>query len=37
VFSGAALAHVGVAAPMIHPDQVVLLRADAADTVDGNG
>jgi alpha-galactosidase len=36
VFSGAALAHVGVAAPMVHPDQVVLLRADATDAVDGN-
>jgi alpha-galactosidase len=29
VFTGAALAHVGVAAPRVHPDQVVLLRADA--------
>jgi alpha-galactosidase len=31
VFSGAALAQVGVAAPIVHPDQAVLLRADAID------
>lgn len=29
VLSGAALAHVGVAAPSVHPDQAVLLRLDA--------
>ena len=28
VFTGAALEHVGVAAPIVHPDQVVLLRMD---------
>ena len=28
VFSGAALEHVGVAAPIVHPDQVVLFRAE---------
>jgi alpha-galactosidase len=30
VFTGAALEHVGVASPRMHPDQVVLYRADAA-------
>jgi alpha-galactosidase len=30
VFSGAALAHAGVAVPRMHPDQVVLFRAEAA-------
>jgi hypothetical protein len=34
VFSGAALAHAGVTAPTVHPDEVVLLRADAFDDVD---
>jgi alpha-galactosidase len=29
VFSGAALEHLGVACPRVHPDQVVLYRADA--------
>ena len=29
VFLGAALAHTGVAAPVVHPDQVVLMRIDA--------
>ncbi len=29
VFTGAALEHVGVAAPIVHPDQVVLIRIDA--------
>jgi alpha-galactosidase len=29
VFTGTALEHVGVAAPRLHPDQVVLYRADA--------
>ena len=29
VFTGTALEHVGVAAPRVHPDQVVLYRADA--------
>jgi alpha-galactosidase len=29
VFSGAALEHVGAACPRVHPDQVVLYRADA--------
>ena len=29
IFSGAALEHVGVACPRMHPDQVVLYRADA--------
>ncbi len=28
VFTGAALEHVGVAAPILHPDQVLLLRMD---------
>jgi alpha-galactosidase len=28
VFTGAALEHVGVAAPVVHPDQVVLMRID---------
>jgi alpha-galactosidase len=31
VFLGAALQHTGVAAPVVHPDQVVLLRIDAED------
>jgi alpha-galactosidase len=31
VFSGAALEHAGVAVPRMHPDQVVLFRADATD------
>ena len=30
-FSGAALEHVGVAAPLVHPDQAVLFRVDADD------
>ncbi len=30
VFSGAALAHAGVAVPRMHPDQAVLFRVDAA-------
>ena len=30
VFSGATLEHVGVACPRVHPDQVVLYRADGA-------
>ena len=30
-FSGQALEHVGVAVPRVHPDQVVLYRADATD------
>ena len=29
VFPGAALEHTGVAAPVVHPDQVVLIRIDA--------
>ncbi len=29
VFRGATLEHVGVAAPIVHPDQVVIFRADA--------
>jgi alpha-galactosidase len=29
VFVGAALEHTGVAAPVVHPDQVVLFRIDA--------
>jgi len=29
VFTGTALEHAGVAAPRVHPDQVVLYRADA--------
>jgi len=31
VFSGAAIEHVGVACPRIHPDQAVLYRADATE------
>jgi alpha-galactosidase len=31
VFSGAALAEVGLAAPIVHPDQVVLLHAEALE------
>jgi alpha-galactosidase len=31
VFTGTALEHVGVASPRVHPDQVVLYRADATD------
>ena len=31
VFTGSALEHVGVACPRVHPDQVVLYRADATD------
>ena len=31
VFSGAVLEHAGVACPRVHPDQVVLYRADAVD------
>ena len=31
VVSGAALEHAGVACPRVHPDQVVLYRADATD------
>jgi len=31
VFSGAALAHAGVASPRVHPDQVVLYRIDATE------
>jgi alpha-galactosidase len=31
VFSGAALEHVGLAVPRVHPDQAVLYRADATE------
>jgi alpha-galactosidase len=31
IFSGAALEHVGAACPRVHPDQVVLYRADAME------
>ena len=31
LFTGSALEHVGVAAPRLHPDQVVLYRADATE------
>ena len=33
-FTGAALEHVGVACPRVHPDQVVLYRADATEVSD---
>jgi alpha-galactosidase len=34
IFSGAALEHVGAACPRVHPDQVVLYRADAMEQTD---
>ena len=35
VFTGAVLARVGVAAPILHPDQAVLFRADGIDDRSG--